>query len=471
MLNNLNNAYKSIIGTIIKEPFLLEEFLVKINIELIYDTEIKTIFDAMSYLSKNNIHIDKISIESKIMTDFYDESFLLECISMNNPRSFDGYIKIIKDEMIRKELTMACTNVIGDLSEDSLSSTTDSLMKISNKIGDLLSNSVDGNENITTYKALLPELLKKIKERKESDESITGQPTGINDLDELTSGWQDTDLIILAARPSMGKTSAAMGFVETVASKGDTVYVFSIEMPSESLIQRSLSSIGSIEQGNLKNGNLTDMDLANLSIASEKLHSMKIIVDDSSSLNISEMRLKIKKYQQEHPDEKISLVMVDYLQLMNANDSNVPAGNKNLEVSHISRGLKKIAKDFTLPVIALSQLNRTLEQRADKRPMNSDLRDSGSIEQDADVIVFIYRDEVYNEDTKDKGVAELIIGKQRNGSLGTVKTKFEGKYCRFSNIVNHDNLENNNKTKKITAPPPVNNYSPTLKLNLDNNPL
>ncbi len=278
----------------------------------------------------------------------------------------------------------------------------------------------------------MKELLKKNVDRIDKlyhdGSAFTGIPTTFLDLDKMTSGLQPADLIIVAARPSMGKTSFAMNIAENVAIDSKIgVAVFSMEMPADSLTLRMLSSLGSINQTKVRSGQLDDADWANLTSAMSILNAAPIHIDDTPALSPTDMKSRIRRLKREHD---IGLIVIDYLQLMQ-----IPGRGDNRvnEISEISRGLKAMAKEMNVPVIALSQLNRGLEQRPNKRPIMSDLRESGAIEQDADVIIFIYRDEVYNEESEHKGTAEIIIGKQRNGPLGTAKLTFSGQYTRFDN--------------------------------------
>ncbi len=259
--------------------------------------------------------------------------------------------------------------------------------------------------------------------------AITGIPTGFADFDEMTSGLQRSDLVIVAGRPSMGKTSYAMNIAEHVAIKENKVVaVFSMEMPGDQLAMRMISSLGRIDQHRVRTGKLDDSDWPRLTSAVGILAEAPMFVDDTPALTPTELRARCRRLRREHG---LDLVVIDYLQLMQV------AGhkeNRTAEISEISRNLKAMAKELNVPVVALSQLNRSLEQRPNKRPVMSDLRESGAIEQDADIIIFIYRDEVYNEDSPDKGTAEIIIGKQRNGPIGTVRVTFLGKYTRFENF-------------------------------------
>ncbi len=278
---------------------------------------------------------------------------------------------------------------------------------------------------------LLKQAVDKIDELFNNDDAITGLSTGFEKLDEMTSGMQKSDLVIVAARPSMGKTTFAMNLVENVLLRYDQpVLVFSMEMPANQLMMRMLSSVGKIDQGRVRSGKLEEEDWPKLSAAVSKLKDRPLFIDDTAALTPTEVRSRARKVLREHGS--IGMIMLDYLQLMQV--AGKGSEGRTAEISEISRSLKGIAKEFDCPVIALSQLNRALEQRPNKRPVNSDLRESGAIEQDADVIMFIYRDEVYNEETQDKGVAEIIIGKQRNGPIGTARLAFIGKYTRFDNL-------------------------------------
>ena len=304
--------------------------------------------------------------------------------------------------------------------------------------------------------SLIKEAVERLDELFKNDTDITGLSTGFSDLDSMTSGWQKSDLVIIAGRPSMGKTAFAMNMVEHATLHQDRpVLVFSLEMPASSLIMRMLSSIGKIDATRMRSGNLVEDDWPRLSSAAQRLKDRPLFIDDSAGITPLEMRSRIKQFTRERVDQlrqkwlgehgvdtppdvedlyeqaQPGMIMVDYLQLMNGTNS---AEGRVQEISQISRELKGLAREYNCPVIALSQLSRNVEQRPNKRPVNADLRESGAIEQDADVIAFIYRDEVYNEDSPDKGTAEIIIGKQRNGPIGTCRLIFMGKYTRFENL-------------------------------------
>ena len=279
---------------------------------------------------------------------------------------------------------------------------------------------------------LLAEVVDRIEVlfNRDDPSDVTGVPTGFSDLDRMTSGLQPGDLIVVAGRPSMGKTAFALNVGEHVALKaGMPVAVFSMEMGATQLALRLIGSVGRLDQHKLRTGRLANEDWEKLTAALGQLNEAPILIDETPALNAIEVRSRARRLQKQYG--KLGLVIVDYLQLMQASTT---GENRATEISEISRAMKSLAKELKVPVMALSQLNRSLEQRPNKRPVMSDLRESGAIEQDADVILFIYRDEVYNADTQDKGVAEIIIGKQRNGPIGTIRLTFLGEFTRFENF-------------------------------------
>ncbi len=279
--------------------------------------------------------------------------------------------------------------------------------------------------------ALVVDLLDRVEEMSQNPNDITGVPTGFYDFDRMTSGLQPGDLIVLAARPSMGKTALAINIAENVAvNEGLPVAVFSMEMGASQLAIRIVGSIGRIDQGHLRTGKLSDDEWPRLTEAIEKLRNISLHIDETPGLTPSELRANARRLARQCG--KLGLIVVDYLQLMSGSSGD--GDNRATELGEISRGLKMLAKELQCPVIALSQLNRGVEQRTDKRPMMSDLRESGAIEQDADVIMFIYRDDYYNKDSKEPGVAEVIIGKQRNGPTGTVKLAFLKPITKFESL-------------------------------------
>jgi replicative DNA helicase len=259
---------------------------------------------------------------------------------------------------------------------------------------------------------------------------VTGLATGFDDLDRKTAGLQPSDLVIVAGRPSMGKTAFAMNMVEHAVMEGTgAVLVFSLEMPAEQLVMRLLSSLGRIDQTRLRTGEMHEDDWPRFSGAVAQLRDKRLYIDDTPAISPQELRSRARRIAREA--NGLSMIVVDYLQLMRGSGNNE---NRTNEISEISRSLKAIAKEMRCPLVALSQLNRSLEQRTDKRPLMADLRESGAIEQDADLILFVYRDEVYHPDTADKGTAEIIIGKQRNGPIGSIRLAFLGNLTKFENL-------------------------------------
>ncbi len=296
-------------------------------------------------------------------------------------------------------------------------------------IGEEGSRTKQGFQSLDT---LVIDLLDRVQEMADNPVDVTGVPTGFADLDRMTSGLQAGDLVVLAARPSMGKTSFAVNIAEHVAlNEGLPVAIFSMEMGAAQLAVRIVGSIGRVNQGNLRTGKLSDEEWPRLTEAIERLRTVSLHIDETPGLTPTELRANARRLARQCG--KLGLIVVDYLQLMSGSGSS-GSDNRATELGEISRGLKMLAKELQCPVIALSQLNRSVEQRTDKRPMMSDLRESGAIEQDADIIMFIYRDDYYNKDSSEPNIAEVIIGKQRNGPTGTVKLFFQKNQTRFENL-------------------------------------
>lgn len=297
----------------------------------------------------------------------------------------------------------------------------------------------NSGQNFTPIKNIIPTAFEKVEQLYKRKELITGVPTGYFEIDRLTAGLQPSDLIVLAGRPSMGKTALAMNLAQHAALVEKIgVAIFSLEMSKEQLTMRLLSSVGRIDSQRIRTGRLHDEDWPKLTRAVGMLQEAPMYIDDTPSISVLEMRAKVRRLASQYP---IGMILVDYLQLM---QGRLNTENRTQEISEISRSLKALAKEHNVPVLALSQLNRSLESRSDKRPMMSDLRESGAIEQDADIICFIYRDEVYNpsEDNPDRGTAEIIIGKQRNGPTGTAKLTFLKEFTMFENMSSYDEQDN-----------------------------
>ncbi|MCD9458809.1 replicative DNA helicase [Marinibactrum halimedae] len=395
----------------------------------------RMIFQVMMSLQQQEQPLDVITVAEALETHESLETigglpYLAE-LAANTPGSVNivAYGQIVVERATLRRL-ISTAHEISRSSMNPAGLSADDLLQLAEKsVAEIVENRPKQG-GFHEMNALLKETVNRIDELFNSDSDITGISTGLMDLDQRTSGWQNGELVILAARPSMGKTALALNFVEAcLFTQGRPALVFSMEMPANSLMMRMLSSVGRIDQGKIRNGKLAEEDWPKLSAAMGKLKDKKLFIDDTPGLTPQEVRARVRRIAREHGNP--GLVMVDYLQLMQVAGK---SEGRTQEISEISRSLKALAKEFDCPVVALSQLNRSVEQRPNKRPMNSDLRESGAIEQDADVILFIYRDEYYNEDSPDKGVAELIVGKQRNGEVGTCRAAFVGKFTRFENL-------------------------------------
>tara|TARA_R110000787_G_scaffold71059_4_gene158155 strand:- start:2577 stop:3947 length:1371 start_codon:yes stop_codon:yes gene_type:complete len=393
------------------------------------------IFQTMGQLNAEQKPLDIITLSETLQNNrqldqIGGSSYLVE-LSNNTPSSanINAYAQIVLERSIIRQLITAASDIVKK-GYNPLGWDSNKLLAEAEKRLVAIIESRPNQGGFLSVNELLKEVVERIDQLFNSDADITGLSTGFADLDEKTSGWQPSDLVIVAGRPSMGKTSFAMNMAEhAVLHQEKPVLVFSMEMPASQLIMRMMSSLGKIDQTKLRAGNLSEDDWPRLSSAASRLKDRPLFIDDTPGITPMELRNRIRQVTREHGQP--GMVLVDYLQLMSGS---VATENRTNEISQISRELKNIAREFNCPVIALSQLSRNLENRPNKRPINSDLRESGAIEQDADVVVFIYRDEVYNEESPDKGVAEIIIGKQRNGPIGTCKLTFLGKYTRFENL-------------------------------------
>jgi replicative DNA helicase len=340
-----------------------------------------------------------------------------------------AYADIVRQRSVRRSLIAVGTDISNSAFNTEGRDTRELLDDAERQVFEIADQGSRGKTGFRGIRELLGKAIDRIDDLFQRDEPITGLPTGYTDFDEMTSGLQPSDLIIVAGRPSMGKTTFAVNIAESAAIKiKQPVAIFSMEMPAEQLAMRMMASLGRIDSHRMRTGKLLDDDWPRITSAVSILSEAKLFIDDTAALTPTELRARCRRLVREHGD--LGLVVIDYLQLM---QGSTKSDNRTNEISEISRSLKALAKEMKVPVMCLSQLNRSLEQRPNKRPIMSDLRESGAIEQDADVIVFIYRDEVYNEDSAEKGVAEIIIGKQRNGPIGTVRLTFLGQFTRFEN--------------------------------------
>jgi replicative DNA helicase len=428
-----NEAEQSVIGAIFLEPQALITAAELLVPEDFYRTAHQKIFDTMVSLSDKGQAIDVVTVTEELsakkeLEDVGGISYLTEIAnSVPTAANIVFYAKIVEEKALLRRLIRVATSIVEDgyAREDEvealLSEAEKKMMEVSNRknagdfrhIKDVLVETYDNIELLHTRKG-----------------DITGIPTGFRDLDKMTAGFQPNDLIILAARPSVGKTAFALNVAQNVATKTDeNVAIFSLEMGAEQLVMRMLCAEGNIDASALRTGTLESEDWRKLTMAMGSLSNAGIFIDDSSGIRVNEIRSKCRRLQQEHG---LGMIIIDYLQLISG--SGRSGENRQQEVSEISRSLKGLARELKVPVIALSQLSRGVEQRQDKRPMMSDLRESGSIEQDADIVSFLYREDYYDKETENQNIIEIIIAKQRNGPTGTVSLAFAKEYNKFVNI-------------------------------------
>jgi replicative DNA helicase len=428
---------QSVLGGLMLDNEAWDRVAERVVAQDFYSQNHRKIFEAMGTLAEAGNPIDLITVTESLeqlgeLDDVGGFAYLGE-IAKNTPSAanINAYSDIVRERAVVREM-IGVANEIADAGYNPEGRKSHELLDFAEskvfKIAEARTNANDGPKSLHT---ILENTVDKIEELyKNPTNGITGVSSGFGDLDKMTSGLQPSDLIIVAARPSMGKTTFAMNLCENASLMQDKpVLIFSLEMPSESIMMRMLASLSRVNQTKVRTGQLDDEDWARISATmGMMIEKGKMFIDDGSGLTPTEVRSRARRIARDHGG--ISMIMIDYLQLMT-----VPglSENRTLEISEISRSLKALAKELECPVVALSQLNRSLEQRADKRPINSDLRESGAIEQDADLIMFIYRDEVYNEDSEDKGTAEIIIGKQRNGPIGRCRLTFQGEFSRFDN--------------------------------------
>ena len=447
------DAEASVLGGILLRNDILVQ-LDTLEVDDFYDNRHKVVFQAIRQLEASARPIDVVTLENEIekqgkLDAIGGVAFLGElAMRVPTPDNVVAYTEIVQDKHQARKLMLASSEILEAGYEDGLE-IRDYLDTSEQKIFEVTQKqAASGPEHV---KSLVKKVFSSLDERFKSEGGITGFPTGFTELDNRTAGLQPTELIILAARPAMGKTSFAISLAQQAATQaggGWPVLVFSLEMSSTQLAERMLCSEARVDSSALRRGQLQRQDMTNLTYAAATLSKAPILIDDTPALSLREVRARARRFRM-NPDffpkeggKKCGLILIDYLQLMRGS-SQAAKASREQEISEISRGLKALAKEIHCPVLALSQLNRSLESRTDKRPQLSDLRESGAIEQDADVILFIYRDVIYNKETEDPDLAEVIIGKNRHGATGTVDTHFEGRFTRFSD-----------RTSRRDEPPP-----------------
>ncbi|MFK8012553.1 MAG: replicative DNA helicase [Marinicellaceae bacterium] len=438
-----DDAERSVLGGLLLVKDAWDKVADLLSEDDFYRNDHALIFKAIKALSDETKPCDVITVGEwldthQLIEDAGGEDYLIE-IASNIPgaANIKAYAEIVREKSVLRQLIQTGNTLTENAFNPEGKSSDDLLEEAEKEVFGIREQTLKSKSGFQDIKGLLRQAVETIEEMSESDGSMTGIPTGFTDFDKKTNGLQKSDLIIVAGRPAMGKTSFAMNIVEKAAIQhGSSVAIFSMEMSAVQLVMRMMSSLSRINSGKLKTGNLQDHEWPRIGQNQQLMANSKIFIDDTPALSPMEMRARCRRLQRQHG---LDLIVIDYLQLMQIKGSE----NRVNEISEISRSLKGLAKELDIPVIALSQLNRSLEQRPNKRPVMSDLRESGAIEQDADLIVFIYRDEVYNEDSMHKGKAEIILGKHRHGSTGMVPLTFIGEFTRFENFLDDIGIDTN----------------------------
>ncbi len=432
-------AEQSLLGGLMLDNQSWDRIADRVGAQDFYRREHRLIFQAVAALAEQDRPFDVVTLAEELEKHGNLEEVgglaYIGTLAKDTPSAANigAYADIVRERSVIRQLIRVGTEIADSGFQPEGRKCAELLDDAERRVFEIAEQGARSGGGFAPIKQLLTKAVDRIEALFEKQESITGVATGFTDFDEMTSGLQPADLIIVAGRPSMGKTTFAMNIAEHVAIKGRLpVAVFSMEMPGEALAMRMMSSLGRIDQHRVRTGKLEDDEWPRLTSSVSLLSEAKLYIDDTAALTPTELRARARRLMRE--EKQLGLIVIDYLQLMQAPGA---GENRTTEISAISRNLKALAKELHVPVIALSQLNRSLEQRTNKRPIMSDLRESGAIEQDADLVVFIYRDEVYNEDSPDKGMAEIIIGKQRNGPIGTRKLTFLGQYTKFENFIDN----------------------------------
>src|SRR5574340_63765 len=432
-------AEQSVLGGILLDTSAWDKIADLLSESDFYRNEHRLIWRHIGRLTERAQPVDVItvaeSLESNAELEKAGGLVYLGTLAQNVPSAANirRYAEIVRERAIMRKLVEVGSEIATSAYNPGGRSAGQLLDEAESRVLEINEEGERGAQGFIAIPPLLTQVVERIETLygRDNASDVTGVATGFADLDRMTSGLQPGDLVIVAGRPSMGKTAFSINIAENVALDGKPVAIFSMEMGAAQLVMRMLGSVGRLNQHSLRTGRLEDDDWGRLTHALGKLNDAPIFIDESAALSALELRARSRRLHRQNSG--LGLIVVDYLQLMSSN-AGKNAENRATEISEMSRSLKALAKELHVPVIALSQLNRSLEQRPNKRPVMSDLRESGAIEQDADLILFIYRDEVYNSDSPDKGKAEIIIGKQRNGPIGAVELAFRGEYTRFDNL-------------------------------------
>ena len=430
-------AEQSVLGGLLLDAAAWDSVADVVRSEDFYRPDHRVIFEAIGQLATQGKPCDVVTVSEQLeRTSHLVEAgglAYLGTLARDTPSAANvrAYAEIVRERSLLRKLAHAGADITTSVFSNSGEPARELVDRAEGQIFEIAEMGVRGRmEGAVSIQALMPALIDQIDEWHANPSGLRGLPTGFDEFDRKTGGLRPGDLVVVAGRPSMGKTTFAVNMAEYAALKSDvkaSVVIFSMEMPSEQLMTRMLSSVGRVSLGHIRSGQISDEDWPRISGAAGQLSEAKIFIDETPALTPTELRSRARRVKREHG---LGLVVVDYLQLMQ-----VPGTKENraTEIAEISRGLKALAKELAVPVIALSQLNRGVEQRVDKKPVMSDLRESGAIEQDADMILLIYREEVYDKNTTKKGMAEIDLAKHRNGETGTFVLTFQGHYSRFVN--------------------------------------
>ncbi len=430
-----SDAEMSVIGSMMLSPEAILTASEMLTPESFYARQYGIFFRAILEIHNSGKPVDSVTILEKLKEmqappEIRNARFIAELIeSVPSSASIRSYARIVRDNAIKRELIRANEEIASECYKGA-SETTEILEQAEKKIFDIVQSGRHG-EGLTPISKIVMDVLDNIQKAQKSGSAVTGVETGFSGIDRMTAGLQRSDLILIAARPSMGKTALALNIAEFAAfRKNRPVMIFSLEMSKEQLVNRLIAMESYVDASKIRIGDIQEKEWKDVIGSAAIIGKSKLVIDDTPAISVAEMRSKCRKQMMEGG---LDMVMVDYLQLMTAGNTRKDAGRQQ-EISDISRSLKALARELNVPVVALSQLSRAVEQRPDKRPMLSDLRESGAIEQDADVVMFIYRDDYYHPDTEEKNIAEILIAKQRNGSVGVRKLGWTPKYTKFMDI-------------------------------------